>query len=517
MLAQFALTVFALFAVLSLVIDAGYARLTQAQMQNAADAAAIEGLRKRDVGVLNPAIGQTVDDPFASDCLRRTAANRVVHWVFDDDFDTTDGDAYQFGAGPIIDLTDTDNVSNLHAFETMSVPDSHVYKPDLQLNQQNGVYGDMVSGRFCYSPDPAASEGLAYADPATIVCTEPQHGSGLYARNDFNPNPAAPQPPVALPSCPPADQPPPDPWPLPSPGPALTGADDSAFLVRLRRSNELQDFGLQTEPDVATSGPSLPLVFGRGTTIYGDDPTAAYSVRRDGLTIRATAIAEIRPAMHVGLRQSGQNSQPGVTPFALADTFVATLNAVGCPVTITPATGTIVSRAGGAATCPAAGVTVGRFVDNPAAPTVSRWIAVSTVGRALPAAVPTAACAALATPAVSGFFSGYGPVYSLMASGTNRIIGFTRIGLSPNACPPPPPPGVPVTFTAVISRGVSLVAASNATAILTGGLPLPVGAQPGDVTELLDKNCPAQVPGCRAVGVAGRVNYAPVLAPVLAR
>lgn len=498
MLAQFALMVFALFAVLSLVIDVGYARLTQAQMQNAADAAAIEGLRKRDIGVLNPATGQTVNDPFASDCLRRTAANRVVHWVFDDDFDVTNGDPdYQFGAGPILDLTG--GVTNLHAGDTISVPDSHVYKPDLQRNQQNAVYGDMVSGSFSYSADPAPSEDRGYA------------------RSDFNPNPAAPQPPVALPSCPPADQPPPDPWPLPSPGPALTGPNDSAFLVRLRRSNELQDFGLQTEPDVATSGSSLPLVFGRGTTIYGDDPTAAYSVRRDGLTIRATAIAEIRPAMHVGLRQSGQNSQPGVTPFALVDTFVGVLNAAGCPVTITPATGTIVSRAGGAATCPTAGVTVGRFVDNPAAPTLSRWIAVSTVGRALPAAVPTAACAALVTPAVSGFFSGYGPVYSLMASGTNRIIGFTRIGLSPNPCLPPPPPGAPVTFTAVISRGVSLVAASNATAVLTGGLPLPVSAQPADVTELLDKNCPVQVPGCRAVGVVGRVNYAPVLAPVLAR
>jgi len=35
-LAQFVLVVFALFAVLSLVIDVGYARITQAEMQNAA-------------------------------------------------------------------------------------------------------------------------------------------------------------------------------------------------------------------------------------------------------------------------------------------------------------------------------------------------------------------------------------------------------------------------------------------------------------------------------------------------
>ena len=59
----------------------------------------------------------------------------------------------------------------------------------------------------------------------------------------------------------------------------------------------------------------------------------------------------------------------------------------------------------------------------------------------------------------------------------------------------------------MISHGVPLVAASNATAILTGGLPLPVGAQPADVTELLDKNLVRP----------GRVNYGPVLVPVLAR
>ena len=47
MLAQFALLVFALFAALSLVIDVGYARVTQSQMQNAADAAALETFAAR--------------------------------------------------------------------------------------------------------------------------------------------------------------------------------------------------------------------------------------------------------------------------------------------------------------------------------------------------------------------------------------------------------------------------------------------------------------------------------------
>jgi len=504
-LAQFVLIVFAMFAVLSLVIDMGYARLTQAQMQNAADTAALEGMRKRDVGVLDPATGQTVDDPFASDCLRRAAANRLVHWVFDDDFNLTNGDPdYQFGAGPIIDVTD--GVTNLHGLALLSVSDSPVYKPDLQLNQQNQVYGDMVSGRFCYNPDPAASENSLYALEDLTVCTEPQRADGPYARNDFNPSPTVPQPPADLPGCPPPDEPPPDPWPLPGSG-SLTGVDDSAFLVRLRRSNELQDFGGQTEPSVASSGPSLPLVFGRGTTIAGDDPSSSYSARRDGFTVRATAIAQVRPALHVGLPQTNPY-QPGVTPFALRDTFVQTLNALGTAATINPANGVICAGAippVNIATCIATAPTaVGRFVDNLTDPSRTRWRTISTVGQALPATVPVACGSA-------NSFAGYGPVYSPMSSGTNRIIGFTRIGLGQDRSTPARAANPCAT---VISRGVPLVAASNASASLVDGLPLPADAEPVDVTDLLDKNCPAPIPGCTAVG---RVNYGPVLVPVLAR
>jgi putative Flp pilus-assembly TadE/G-like protein len=487
-LVQIAFIVFAMAAVLSLVVDVGFTRITQGQMQNAADAAALEGIRKRDIGVLNRVTGQTVNDAFASDCLRRAAANRVVHWVFDDDMDQTNGDPdQQFGAGPIIDLTD--GATSLHALQTTSVPDSHVYKPDLQLNQQNQVHGDMVSGRFCYTADPVRSEDASY-ELQDVVCTEPQHGSGAYARNDFNPNPTAPQPPPGLAECPAPDQAPPDPWPLPGSG-SLAGVNDSAFLVRLRRSNEFQDLAEQTEPSVGSSGPSLPLVFGKGTTIHGDDPSSPYSVRRDGLTVRATAIAAVRPALHVGLPQPGTN-QPGVTPFALLDRFAPTPNVAGTQATINPATGLICSGLTCVGANPANGV--GRFVDNLTDPSRIGWTAISTVGQVLPAPVPVAC-------ALANAFAGYAPVYSPMASGTNRIIGFARIVLRPD-------PARPVNPCAkVISRSVSLVAPSNATANVAGGLPLTAAAQPADVRELLDKNLVRN----------GGVNYAPVLVPVLVR
>ena len=477
MLVQIALIVFALCGVLSLVVDIGYARLTQGQMQSAADAAALEGLRQRDV----------VNDPFASDCLRRAAANRMVRRTFDDNLEPADGDPdFQFGAGPVIDLTE--GVTSVHALQTISVPDPHVYKPDPQLNQQNQVYGDMVSGRFCYTADPVPSEGGDY-ELQDIVCTEAQRGTGSYARNDFNPNLTSPAPPIGLSECPAADDVPPDPWPVGGTG-TLSTVDDNAFLVRLRRSNEFQDFAGQTESTVGSSGPSLPLTFGKGTTIHGDDPNSDYSVRRDGLTVRATAIATVRPAMHVGLPQANP-VQPGATPFALADTCVqgAAGAAVTMTVTINPATGVMTRTGVGTATC-ATGAVVGRFVANRST--------ISTVGNALPMPAP------IMCPAAASLTGQYGPVFSVMATGAPRIIGFARVNFTRVAvCPP----ALATAFTATITRGVSIVAASNAGASLAGALSLPITTTPVAVRELFDKNLVRN----------GGVNYAPLLVAVLAR
>jgi len=486
-LLQFVFIVFAMFGVLSLIIDVGYARMTQTQMQHAADSAALEGLRKRDVGVRNPANGQVVNDPFASDCQRRTSANRLVHWTFDDDFDAANGDAdYQFGAGPIIEVTNGE--TNLHALAGIGVPEAHSYKPDLQLNQINEVYGDMVSGRFCYTEDPLPSEDAAYAE--TLVCTEAQRADDSYARNDFNPSATSPQPPSALDSCPAPDGAAPDPWPLGGTG-SLDNVDNTAFLVRLRRSNEFQGFTDQAEPGVASSGPALPLVFARGTTIHGDSPFSEYSPRRDGVTVRAAAIATARPALHVGLPQANP-AQPGVTPFALADTFVQTLNAAGVQVTINPANGLICRGLNCTGVTPA--TAAGRYVDNLFGPNRAGSIAISTVGRTLP--LPTPVACAVALPR-----TGYGPVYSLMMSGVNRVVGFSRITLVRDPTRPANP------CAGVIARGLSQVAPVNATAVLAEGLPLPIAVPPAEVAQLVDKNLVRN----------GAVNYQPLLVPVLAR
>jgi hypothetical protein len=242
---------------------------------------------------------------------------------------------------------------------------------------------------------------------------------------------------------------------------------------------------------VASSGPSLPLLPGKGTTIQGDSPTFDYSVRRDGLTVRATAIASIRPAMHVGLPQANP-AQPGVTRFVLADTCVQAAN--GAPVTITvsvnPATGIMTRTGAGTPGC-ATGAIAGRFVVNPAA--------VDTVGEALPLAPALTPCLTTISSVAQ-----YAPVSSLMTAGGSRVIGFARVNFTRVAvCPPAPG----LAFTATIARTASVVAASNATAATPGALALPITASPEEVRELFDKNLVAP----------GRPNYAPVLVAVLAR
>src|ERR1043166_4010172 len=106
MLVQVALVVFVIFGMLSLVIDVGYARMSQAQMQVAADSAGREGLRKRDLGARDPALVPAVTNAFTNDCVRRASASRLASWTFDDDIDTSTGDGgAKLGPGPLAVLT----------------------------------------------------------------------------------------------------------------------------------------------------------------------------------------------------------------------------------------------------------------------------------------------------------------------------------------------------------------------------------------------------------------------------
>jgi hypothetical protein len=298
--------------------------LTRVQMQNAADAAAIEGLRHRDA-VIDETTGTV--DAYASDCVRRIAARDIVRWTFDDDFNAgtseVEGDVNrQLGAGPVFDLTE--GTGNLEALRTLSLPAQrptpadNVYKPNLQYNQTGNVaYGDMVSGTFIYNASPAFDEN---AD---------------YTRTDFVPSPAVPQG-ASLVPCP-------EEAPMPGPASGVSPLDTPSFLVRLRRTwnpDGLDGIVDESDPSgsngISSNGGSLPLLFGAGTHVSEDpDDPRGYSVRRDGLTVRGTAIAHVRPALRAGAAVLEPPvapsvlqivAVPGVTPFAITDVAPLTLD-----------------------------------------------------------------------------------------------------------------------------------------------------------------------------------------------
>lgn len=124
----FAMMLFGMMALAALVIDIGFARLTQRQMQIAADSAAVEGLRGDE------------HLPYAE---RLDAARNFAQWHFDDDLDSTgaypadddgafDTGSGQFGAGPLVQFSGGAGDPSLVASQLMAVdPGNPVYKPKL--------------------------------------------------------------------------------------------------------------------------------------------------------------------------------------------------------------------------------------------------------------------------------------------------------------------------------------------------------------------------------------------------
>lgn len=118
-----AMLMFGLMAMAAVVIDLGFARLTQRQMQTAADTAALEGLR-----------GEGMSSVAYSD--RQDAAETLIAWTFDDNLDPSDGDSSSsggdaaFGAGPLVSFSAGAVDPSLHASETMTVDaNNRAYKP----------------------------------------------------------------------------------------------------------------------------------------------------------------------------------------------------------------------------------------------------------------------------------------------------------------------------------------------------------------------------------------------------
>ena len=310
-LVLFSFAAIGIFALLSLTVDLGYAKLTQEQMQCASDSAAMEALRYRD----DQSIARSQREN-----KRRTAAKEFMDRIFDDDYDAaTAPDVY--GAGPIIDLDG--GVTGAFALQTIQVSDDPCYRPDLQLNPGNDPHGDVVMGTFDFN-------------------VFPHDETAWYSRNDFS---------------------------VSSQSNALR---QPSALVRLRRT---KDFNfLDTCPGVSTAGPPLPFLFGRGSLIKVDNPDAVYNPRQHGLSLRSTSIAHGRAVMAVGFANAGLGLF-GRTRFALERTaYTGLLGRRSTTVTVS-ATGVITQTSNGklfGQFLPATGSTqVGEIVPATVAPVSS--------------------------------------------------------------------------------------------------------------------------------------------------
>lgn len=246
MLVLFVILVPILFGLGALVLDIGAAHFTRIGMQTAVDAGAMEGLRNRD------------DPEYAGAASKRAEVARTVALHYDDDGDTTFDDM-DLGAGKEMSFFVANPGTSL-LNERRSIDGASIasYKPALQANLLGTV------------PDMAEGDMLAGTYNAAARHDEGYTAGAPYVRDDFSP--------------------------------AFGATDFTAFLVRMRRS--IRPDGVNSPfdniADVSSAGATIPLLFGRLSTLKAADPSVTYSARHNGITIRATGIAQGVAAMSVG-------------------------------------------------------------------------------------------------------------------------------------------------------------------------------------------------------------------------
>ena len=407
----FAMFLFGFMALAALVIDIGFARLAQRQMQTAVDAAALEGLRFRDRdGVPQDLVNEMVEagvDPADAEnpeYARRWLASRIVAWTFDDNLNPGDGDLIGFGAGPVIELGDPiPDAEDLNASQLILPLDTRFYKPKrsdeifgLEPNMGDEVYGDMVAGE--YDPDKDDEKDEDYALERAD-----------YTRQDFTSRKDFTTP----------------------------GERDNAFLVRMRRTNN--PGGLDREDEVSSHGAPIPYLFGRGAFFPAGSPNRAdgYSPRHHGMTVRATAIADARPVLSVGLpnRDVDLLLTGLVANEAMSFSLVLTLNSNNwnelppneeVKATVTEEGWIEIKDEHGEEQ------TVGLFYELELIPEARRSLMPLVIGRSLPSP---------ADPPDDEFFfgiqtltgdirPGYVPVYSKKSddpASTDRVVGFVEV------------------------------------------------------------------------------------------
>ncbi|MFT7667350.1 MAG: hypothetical protein ACI8X5_000029 [Planctomycetota bacterium] len=284
---------------IGLVLEMGMMRVTRHRMQAAADNTALEVLRERDFNP-DPALLVDASD---RDHGRRERNRHMASWMFADQnsaggFQATYEGESEGGAGPHVKMHST--VSGANAMNAGLVVDEVSHSiPILRTNYSgqpgsgaaiNHKSGDIVAGQFT-GHDPESSVG--YGDNPIF------RESAGYDRVDFQAS---------------------------EPGEAPFA---DAVVVRLRRT---KPFGHEASSpwnddvaNVSSTGYTMPLIFALGSTFKGADPASGNSVRHHGIPLRATGIAQSRPAVRVGVGSDEPGApaewRVGVAPFVFRFSF----------------------------------------------------------------------------------------------------------------------------------------------------------------------------------------------------
>lgn len=391
---------FAIFAMATIVIDFGFIRLTQRQMLAATDAAAMEGLRWRDVqtwdavpnawknnssfqqtvGISNPAdmVG-TITSTAQQDAIRRWAATNIVSQMMATTASDS-ADPVNYGFGPELQTTPT-NAGGGFAGPLVAPAATPVYQPQLQTNSGNATNGDVVSGY--YGP---VQTGVEQSD---------------YTRNDFSPSPS---------SAAGATQPP-------------------SFLARMRRV--APGNSLDNQSGVSSSGPAVPYLFGYATA-------TDRSIVTQGVTVRGTSIASVgfNPANNSEISTSDPfySNYPTIGMTSSVGWLDSTFDQIGAvPIAIysDPANGNdqwsplVTANAAGTLTVAADGMTLQNSSGQTAGFLVNQapWIVSGGQGSFLgPVIVGQSVSATAATLPTS-----QSSAYVLLVSAANQVIGFGAI------------------------------------------------------------------------------------------
>ena len=332
-LVMFAIGLIGMLAFAALVVDVGLVMLTRRQMQTAVNTAALEGLRFQD----DPAF----TDDTVRDGERRERASALVAAVFDDNLDPSDGDEKNFGAGPQVTFDDeptdiplpdtnfrasrlikSENVGVYKPRQSNGTPETTDDLPGVELNLSNQVHGDLMAGYWCFDPNELSRDSHAEANDYSredvtldedLVVTELSQPVAaddttisVNATAGFPVSPFRPfliriedesmSVTAAVGTT----------WTVTRGSSSQSHVMNSqvvlvlpaSFLARMRRTNE--DFS--GDVGVASAGPTVPFLFGRGAVIRdADGGTELFNRRERGTIVRATAIAIATPALTVGV------------------------------------------------------------------------------------------------------------------------------------------------------------------------------------------------------------------------